>query len=294
LTKHLIDFKDIDNSEAKKLIHFVIKDMQNPINENLSKTVVMKFDEPSTRTKVSFSTASNKLGLYQIDLTKESTSAKKGESLKDELTTLVDLGVDLLVLRTSSDDKKLYENFEEIGIISAGFGKVSHPTQTFVDLSTIISNSEFDYKKPFVFCGDLKHSRVFHSAIELFPKLGIEIGICAPEEFLPENFNTYTIFENINEAIEKSSGLEILRVQKERIDSSENFNLDNFIKNFQLNKEKIDKASERLMILHPMPMNIGIEIDSYAAENFRMQHRKQLSFGISARKIALKYSLGLV
>ena len=292
--KHLIDFKDIDNAEARKLINFVIEDKQNPINENLSKTVVMKFDEPSTRTKVSFSTASNKLGLYQIDLTKESTSSKKGESLKDEITTLIDLGVDVLVLRTTSDEKDLYDNFNEIGIISAGFGKVSHPTQAFVDSSTIISNDEFDYKKPFVFCGDLKHSRVFNSAIELFPKLGIEIGICSPEEFLPENFNNYILFENIEEAIDKSSGIEILRVQKERIESSEKFNLNNFIKNFQLNKEKIDNASEKLMVLHPMPMNIGIEIDNYAAENFRMQHRKQLSFGISARKIALKYSLGLI
>ena len=81
--KHLIDFQDIESTEAKKLIDFVIKDKQNPKSENLSKTVVMKFDEPSTRTKVSFSTASNNLGLYQIDLTKENTSSIKGESLKD-------------------------------------------------------------------------------------------------------------------------------------------------------------------------------------------------------------------
>ena len=294
MIKHLIDFQDIENAEAKKLIDFVIKDKRNPKIENLSKTVVMKFDEPSTRTKVSFSTASNNLGLYQIDLTKENTSSIKGESLKDEITTLIDLDVDLLVLRTSSDDKSVYDNFNEIGIISAGFGKVSHPTQALVDLSTIISNDEFDKKKPFVFCGDLKHSRVFHSAMELFPKLGIEIGICAPEEFLPKNFDNYSLFETIDEAIHKSSGIEILRVQKERIDNSENFNLNNFIENFQLNKEKIDKASDKLMILHPMPMNIGVEIDKYAAENFRMLHRKQLSFGIAARKVALKYSLGLI
>jgi len=292
--KHLIDFQDIENAEAKKLIKYVISEKQEPRNENLSKTVVMKFDEPSTRTKVSFSTASNNLGLYQIDLTKENTSSVKGESLKDEITTLIDLDVDILVLRTSSDDKKIYDDFNEIGIISAGFGKVSHPTQALVDLSTIISNDGFDYEKPFVFCGDLKHSRVFHSAVELFPKLGIEIGICAPKEFLPKNLNNFILFENIDEAIQKSSGIEILRVQKERIDNSENFNLNNYVENFQLNKAKIDKASDKLMILHPMPMNIGIEIDKYASENFRMFHRKQLSFGIAARKVALKYSLGLI
>ena len=89
--KHLIDFQDIENAEAKKLIKYVISEKQEPRNENLSKTVVMKFDEPSTRTKVSFSTASNNLGLYQIDLTKENTSSVKGESLKDEITTLIDL-----------------------------------------------------------------------------------------------------------------------------------------------------------------------------------------------------------
>ena len=144
--KHLIDFQDIENAEAKKLIKYVIREKQEPRNENLSKTVVMKFDEPSTRTKVSFSTASNNLGLYQIDLTKENTSSVKGESLKDEITTLIDLDVDILVLRTSSDDKKIYDDFNEIGIISAGFGKVSHPTQALVDLSTIISNDGFDYE----------------------------------------------------------------------------------------------------------------------------------------------------
>jgi len=201
LTKHLIDFKNFNNGEAKKLINSVIEDKINPKNEKLGKTVVMKFDEPSTRTKVSFSTASNILGLYQIDLTKESTSSKKGESLKDELTTLLDLGVDLLVIRSSSDEVELYKNFNELGIISAGFGKVSHPTQALVDLSTIISNHDFNFNKPFVFCGDLKHSRVFSSAVEIFPKLGIEIGICAPEEFLPENFMDYTLYENIDEAI---------------------------------------------------------------------------------------------
>lgn len=293
MTRHLIDFKSFTKRDAKKLVNSVIEDKKNPKNEKLGKTLVMKFDEPSTRTKISFSTASNVLGLYQIDLTKESTSSKKGESLKDELTTLVDLGVDLLVIRASSDEVELYKNFNELGIISAGFGKVSHPTQALVDLSTIISSHNFNFNKPFAFCGDLKHSRVFSSAAEIFPKLGVEIAICAPEEFLPENFKDYTLYENIDEAINKSSGLEVLRVQKERIEKSENFNLSNFIENYQLNKDRIDNASENLMILHPMPMNIGIEIDNYSAENFRMQHRKQLSYGVSARKIALKYSLGL-
>ena len=161
--------------------------------------------------------------------------------------------------------------------------EVDRYEQRSSDFDKIISDTHAHFWDPL----DTKY-------IDFSENFDVENKLLMPEEFLPENFNTYTIFENINEAIEKSSGLEILRVQKERIDSSENFNLDNFIKNFQLNKEKIDKASERLMILHPMPMNIGIEIDSYAAENFRMQHRKQLSFGISARKIALKYSLGLV
>ena len=235
--KSLIDFEDVSSKEARKLINLTIDGQANPIKENITNTVVMKFDEPSTRTKVSFSAAANKLGMYQIDLTKESSSAEKGESLEDEILTLVELGVDIMVLRTTSEDVKTYKTFKNIGIISAGFGKVSHPTQAIVDASTILTNKNHNFSKPFVFIGDLKHSRVFSSAAELFPKLGIEVGICAPEEFLPKNHHNFKKYENITEAINKSSGIEILRVQKERIDEIDSFNFDNYINNFQLNKK---------------------------------------------------------
>ncbi len=292
--KSLIDFKNIDNKEAKKLIKLTIDGQANPVKEDIPNTVVMKFDEPSTRTKVSFSAAANKLGLYQIDLTRENSSSEKGESLEDEIITLIELGVDIMVLRTTSEDIECYKSFKNIGIISAGFGKVSHPTQSIVDATTILTNKKHDFSKPFVFIGDLKHSRVFNSATELFPKLGIEIGICAPEEFLPNNHNNFKKFENITEAINKSSAIEILRVQKERIDEINSFNFDNYVNNFQLNKNNIDNADDELKILHPMPMNVGIELDDYAAKNFRMQYIKQLSFGISARAAALKYALELI
>ena len=214
--------------------------------------------------------------------------------MEDEIITLIELGVDIMVLRTTSEDIECYKSFKNIGIISAGFGKVSHPTQSIVDATTILTNKKHDFSKPFVFIGDLKHSRVFNSATELFPKLGIEIGICAPEEFLPNNHNNFKKFENITEAINKSSAIEILRVQKERIDEINSFNFDNYVNNFQLNKNNIDNADDELKILHPMPMNVGIELDDYAAKNFRMQYIKQLSFGISARAAALKYALELI
>ena len=147
--KSLIDFEDVSSKEARKLINLTIDGQANPIKENITNTVVMKFDEPSTRTKVSFSAAANKLGMYQIDLTKESSSAEKGESLEDEILTLVELGVDIMVLRTTSEDVKTYKTFKNIGIISAGFGKVSHPTQAIVDASTILTNKNHNFSKPF-------------------------------------------------------------------------------------------------------------------------------------------------
>ena len=114
------------------------------------------------------------------------------------------------------------------------------------------------------------------------------------QKFLPKNHHNFKKYENITEAINKSSGIEILRVQKERIDEIDSFNFDNYINNFQLNKKNIENADDELQILHPMPMNVGVELDNYAAKNFRMQHIKQLSFGISARTSALKYSLELI
>ena len=113
--RHLLDFQDVNKNHLENLIDKT-RSLEVKL-ENFGSLALLKFDEPSTRTKVSFSTASNNLGLYQIDLTKENTSSIKGESLKDEITTLIDLDVDILVLRTSSDDKKIYDDFNEIGII---------------------------------------------------------------------------------------------------------------------------------------------------------------------------------
>ncbi len=292
--RHLIEFTNFSDNQAQKLIQDIIDEKNTPNLNQYEGTVVMKFDEPSTRTKISFSSAANKLGLYQIDLTKETSAAEKGENIIQEIETLIELGVDALVIRTNSNNKDIYNSFKNLGIVSAGFGKVSHPTQALVDAATIINSKNLDLSKPIIFCGDVRHSRVFNSAKELFPKLGLDVGICCPDDFIPEDFEEFKNikkFNNIEEAIQEGAALELLRTQKERIEDMQRFNKNNFIEKFQLTNKKLAKSSNDLIVLHPMPMNIGFEINEDVIDNPKLKHLEQLSYGIPSKKVALKYAL---
>ena len=289
--RHLLDFQDVNKNHLENLIEesrsLKIK------SKNLDTLALLKFDEPSTRTRLSFAIAAEKLGIKTFESSDVISAKQKGEMLQHELETYISMGIEILVLRTKENNINDYRKFKEIGIISGGFGNKSHPTQALIDISTLYSFDKLTNTSiPVTYVGDVKHSRVFESGRQLLNLLGYKVGVFTDQNLLPDNKNGLEIYESWDEVFENSNSIELLRVQKERMLDIEKINFDNYIKNYQLTKKILDKSQKDLIVLHPMPINIGIEISEDAIEDKKIKYIDQLSHAIPSRIASYKYVKG--
>ena len=286
--RHLLDFQDISKNHLENLIERTRSLEVKP--ENLDCMALLKFDEPSTRTRLSFAVAAEKLGIKTFESSDVISAKQKGEILKHEVETYVSMGIEILVLRTKENNIDDYREFEDIAVISAGFGNKSHPTQALVDISTLYSLNKINEKRtPVTYVGDVKHSRVFESGRQLLNLLGFKVGVFTDKNLLPDNKNDLEIYESWGEVFENSNAIELLRVQKERLQDKEEINFDEYINSYQLTKEVLNKSQSDLAVLHPMPINIGIEISEDAIEDSKIKYKDQLSHAIPSRIVAFKY-----
>ena len=286
--RHLLDFQDISKNHLENLIERTRSLEVKP--ENLDCMALLKFDEPSTRTRLSFAVAAEKLGIKTFESSDVISAKQKGEILKHEVETYVSMGIEILVLRTRENNIDDYREFEDIAVISAGFGNKSHPTQALVDISTLYSLNKINEKRtPVTYVGDVKHSRVFESGRQLLNLLGFKVGVFTDKNLLPNNKNDLEIYESWGEVFENSNAIELLRVQKERLQDKEEINFDEYIKSYQLTKEVLNKSQSDLAVLHPMPINIGIEISEDAIEDSKIKYKDQLSHAIPSRIVAFNY-----
>ena len=286
--RHLLDFQDISKNHLENLIERTRSLEVKP--ENLDCMALLKFDEPSTRTRLSFAVAAEKLGIKTFESSDVISAKQKGEILKHEVETYVSMGIEILVLRTRENNIDDYREFEDIAVISAGFGNKSHPTQALVDISTLYSLNKINEKRtPVTYVGDVKHSRVFESGRQLLNLLGFKVGVFTDKNLLPDNKNDLEIYESWGEVFENSNAIELLRVQKERLQDKEEINFDEYINSYQLTKEVLNKSQSDLAVLHPMPINIGIEISEDAIEDSKIKYKDQLSHAIPSRIVAFKY-----
>ena len=162
MSKHLLDFKDIEKKDIEKLIDITGK-LNPEKTDQISSISLLKFDEPSTRTRLSFSVAAYRLGIKTFE-SSDMTSAKiKGENLIHEIETYKSMGIESIVIRTKEDNIDEYREFKDISVISGGFGTSSHPTQAILDATTLDKFNKLDKDTPVVYIGDVKHSRVFES-----------------------------------------------------------------------------------------------------------------------------------
>jgi len=288
LSKHLLDFKDIDKKDIEKLIDITGKINQEKTNK-ISSISLLKFDEPSTRTRLSFSVAAYRLGIKTFESSDISSAKVKGESLKHEIETYKAMGIQSLVIRTKEDNIDEYKEHEDISFISGGFGTSSHPTQAILDATTLDKFNKLEKDIPVIYIGDVKHSRVFESGRQLFASLGKDVGVFTHESFLPDDLSNIEVFNTWDEVLEATEAIELLRVQKERIENLENSDLDEYIKKYQLTDEILDKSGDDFIALHPMPMNIGIEISEKASLNNKFKYKDQLSFGVPSRIASYMY-----
>lgn len=249
------------------------------------------FFEDSTRTKTSFDIAERKLGLQVVPFDVTSSSVNKGESLYDTVKTLQSLGVNLLVIRHKQD--QFYKELKEIDlpIINGGDGKGNHPSQTLLDLMTI--HQEFGKFKGLKIgiVGDVKHSRVANSNAVALRKLGAKVYFSGPEKWFDEGAIINGTYLSIDDLIKEVDVLMLLRIQHERHDEKMKISLNNYHKKFGLTLEREKTMKENAIIMHPAPINRGVEIHDDLVESPRSRIFQQMRNGVFARMSILKDAL---
>lgn len=241
------------------------------------------FYENSTRTLMSFSTAAHRLGANVVTLPVEHSSVKKGETLEDTARTLNAMRPDALVIRHRENGAA--ERVAEIldcAVINAGDGTDEHPTQALLDAATIRSHfGRIDGLKVAI-CGDIVHSRVAHSNMKLLPRLGATVRLGGPEKLVPEEALS------VDEAIEGADVVMMLRVQRERLEEDLGDAPGEYLRRYGLTAERLATAAPDAVVMHPGPMNRGVEIDgSIADDPQRSLITLQVEYGVAVRMACL-------
>ncbi len=249
------------------------------------------FFEDSTRTKTSFDIAQRRLGLHVVPFDVTSSSVNKGESLYDTVRTLESLGVNLAVIRHGKD--KYYEELKNVKltVINGGDGSGNHPTQTILDLMTI--HQEFGKFKGLKvgIVGDVKHSRVANSNAEALRKLGAKVYFSGPEKWFDEGTIINGTYLSIDDLVKEVDVLMLLRIQHERHGEKMKISLESYHRKFGLTTERVKTMKEGAIIMHPAPINRGVEIADELVESERSRIFKQMENGVYARMAILKEAL---
>jgi len=257
-------------------------------------TVANLFTEPSTRTRVSFELAAKRLGADVVNLEVQLSSRVKGESMLDTIYTLEACHVDVFVIRDAEAGVPgLVASHVKphVSVLSAGEGSVSHPTQGLLDALTILqAKKKFDGLKVAI-VGDVKHSRVARSAWQVMTTLGVgEIRIVAPRALMPEasEFSNCERATSLETGIAGADVIMMLRIQKERMATAQVPDADRYFAKFGLSAERLARAKPDAIVMHPQPMNRGIEIASDVADGPQSVIRDQVRNGVAVRMAVLE------
>ncbi|MEY4989769.1 MAG: hypothetical protein RI933_1402 [Actinomycetota bacterium] len=307
--KHLLSTKDLTRDQAIEILD-IAEEMAGVNSREIKKlptlrgkTVVNLFFEDSTRTRISFELAAKRLSADVINFTAKGSSVSKGESLKDTAQTLEAMGAEAVVIRHSASGaaQKLAESDWIAGaIVNAGDGTHEHPTQALLDAFTIRkrlyghSSTGKDLSGVKVgIVGDILHSRVARSNLHLLNTLGAEVNFIAPPTLLPAMSNWQANFHHsLDDFIDGSHPdvLMMLRIQLERMNASYFPSEREYARIWGMNKERLMRLAEKSIIMHPGPMNRGLEIDAFAADSPQSTVLEQVANGVSVR-MAVLYSL---
>ena len=257
------------------------------------KTIVNLFFEPSTRTKSSFDLAAKRLSADVMSISKSTSSVAKGESLLDTAQTMEVMGADVVVIRHGSPGAaEFLANNIEASVLNAGDGAHAHPTQGLLDLYTMKSyKGDFENMKVLII-GDIAHSRVARSNIQGLKSLGAEIRVAGPSTLIPREIEKMgvKVYQDLDEALEGVDVVNILRIQLERQERGLFPSIGEYRKFYGMNKERLDSLSDDVLIMHPGPMNRGIEIESAVADSEQAVITEQVTNGVAVR-MALLYLL---
>ena len=295
--KHLTSLKELSKDEILELLDladnfidsegFIRRDPLFP-----DKKVINIFCEPSTRTKISFEIAASNLGCQVIDFDVDSSSLEKGETLKDTIDNLSKMNINLCVLRhKDSIIHDLIDQTESMVFVSGGEGAISHPSQGLLDIMTIRHSKDLDNSNILII-GDLDHSRVFQSFVDGMSNFDSKITLCGPKELCKNIIDTssFDYEEDLNKALKDQDVVMTLRIQHERFKDKKDLNKESFLSNYQINKEKLEIANDDCIVMHPGPVNQGIEISESVYNSENSVILDQVANGVAMRMaILIKY-----
>ena len=254
------------------------------------KTIVNLFFEASTRTRISFEFAEKRLSADTVNVAVSGSSVSKGETLVDTAKNLEAMRIDMVVMRHySSGAAEFLGNRIRSNVVNAGDGQHEHPTQALLDLLTL--RDKFGRIAGLKVClvGDVLHSRVARSNIWGLMKLGAQVAVCGPRTLLPRGVEDLgvTVFDHVEDAIQWCDVLNVLRLQLERMEAGFIPSLREYYRVFGVTAERLDKAPRDVTIMHPGPMNRGVEIDSRVADGPHSVILDQVTNGVAVRMAVL-------
>jgi aspartate carbamoyltransferase catalytic subunit len=254
------------------------------------KTIVNLFFEASTRTRISFEFAEKRLSADTVNVAASGSSVSKGETLVDTARNLEAMRIDMVVIRHGSSGAAQFLGQRiRSNVINAGDGKHEHPTQGLLDMLTLRDRFGRLGGLKVAICGDVLHSRVARSNIWGLTKLGAEVAVCGPPTLLPRNVHELgvSVLPRIEDAIQWADALNILRLQLERMHSGFIPSLREYNRVFGVTRERLARAPRDLVIMHPGPMNRGVEIDSDVADGEHSMILPQVTNGVAVRMAVL-------
>lgn len=308
--RHLLSAADLTRDEALEILQTAasMHDVQRREVKKLpslrGRTVINLFFEDSTRTRSSFEIAGKWMSADTINITGKGSSASKGESLRDTVMTITAMAVDALVIRHSASGAcHQVAQWVDASVINAGDGTHEHPTQALLDAYTMTQRLGDLEGKRVVIVGDLTHSRVFRSNVLLLKTLGADVTVVAPPTLMPAGAGTwsqadgFTLSNDLDDALYAGAGPDVvmmLRVQRERMSGGFFPTPREYTVGYGLTKPRLDRlraANDNVLVMHPGPMNRGLEISADAADSLNSVILDQVSAGVAVRMAVLYHLL---
>src|ERR1700752_2268436 len=295
--RHLLGIDGLSIDDINGLLELAgeFVDLNRQIEKKRSslrgRTLINLFFEVSTRPQSSFELAGKRLGADVMNMSVGSSSMRKGETLIDTAVTLNAMRPDIIVVRHhASGAVELLAQKVDCSVINAGDGSHEHPTQALLDALTIRRNKGRIERLIVTICGDILHSRVARSNIILLNTLGARVRVVAPSTLLPPGIERFgvEVFRDMREGLEDADIVMMLRLQRERMNGSLVPSTQEYFHYFGLNQKKLAYAKPNALVMHPGPMNRGVEIDTAVADGAQSLIREQVEMGVAVRMAALE------
>jgi aspartate carbamoyltransferase catalytic subunit len=301
-SKHLLGLQGIPKEDIQLILdtaHTFREILERPIKKVPTlqgKTIVNLFYESSTRTRISFELAEKRLSADAVNFSISGSSVSKGETFKDTVKNIEAMKIDMVVVRHSAAGAPIYlTRFCDANIINAGDGIHEHPTQALLDMYSIRQRLGRIEGLKVCIVGDIAHSRVALSNIFGLQTMGARVSVCGPSTMIPRNIKELgvDVIYNIDEAIQENDVLNVLRIQLERRAGEYFPSIREYAKYFGITSERLEKNGKDVLILHPGPINRGVELSSEVADGSHQIILYQVTNGVAIR-MAVLYLLGTI